>query len=109
MQTPAAPFVPCPRSIVPNSRTTRWWRTATLCFLLALAVPSTVKPQSINADGVLLPPEVPPASQDAGADSFDPQTPNPPDKGAPTEQYGVASDGTLLHWNVYTPTTPGPW
>jgi acetyl esterase/lipase len=26
-----------------------------------------------------------------------------------TEQYGTASDGTPLHWVVYTPDTPGPW
>ncbi len=26
-----------------------------------------------------------------------------------TEVYGTASDGTVLHWIVYTPTTPGPW
>ncbi len=26
-----------------------------------------------------------------------------------TEVYGTASDGTTLHWVVYTPTTPGPW
>jgi acetyl esterase/lipase len=26
-----------------------------------------------------------------------------------TEQYGIASDGTPLHWVVYTPSTPGPW
>ena len=26
-----------------------------------------------------------------------------------TEQYGTASDGTPLHWVVYTPQTPGPW
>ncbi len=26
-----------------------------------------------------------------------------------TEVYGTASDGTLLHWVVYTPQTPGPW
>lgn len=26
-----------------------------------------------------------------------------------TEVYGTASDGTVLHWDVYTPTTPGPW
>ncbi len=26
-----------------------------------------------------------------------------------TEVYGTASDGTVLHWVVYTPTTPGPW
>lgn len=26
-----------------------------------------------------------------------------------TEVYGTASDGTPLHWVVYTPTTPGPW
>ena len=26
-----------------------------------------------------------------------------------TEVFGQASDGTVLHWQVYTPTTPGPW
>lgn len=26
-----------------------------------------------------------------------------------TEVYGTAADGTVLHWVVYTPTTPGPW
>ena len=26
-----------------------------------------------------------------------------------TEVYGTASDGTVLHWVVYTPTTSGPW
>jgi acetyl esterase/lipase len=26
-----------------------------------------------------------------------------------TEVYGTASDGTVLHWVVYTPATPGPW
>lgn len=26
-----------------------------------------------------------------------------------TEVYGTADDGTVLHWVVYTPTTPGPW
>ena len=26
-----------------------------------------------------------------------------------TEVYGTASDGTVLHWVAYTPTTPGPW
>ncbi|CAN5523510.1 hypothetical protein BH20VER3_BH20VER3_13380 [soil metagenome] len=26
-----------------------------------------------------------------------------------TEVYGVAADGTILHWSAYTPTTPGPW
>ena len=26
-----------------------------------------------------------------------------------TEVFGTASDGTVLHWVVYTPTTPGPW
>ncbi len=26
-----------------------------------------------------------------------------------TEVYGRAADGTVLHWDVYTPTTPGPW
>ncbi len=26
-----------------------------------------------------------------------------------TEVYGTASDGTALHWIVYTPQTPGPW
>ncbi|HEY3662134.1 MAG TPA: alpha/beta hydrolase [Chthoniobacterales bacterium] len=26
-----------------------------------------------------------------------------------TEVFGTASDGTILHWLVYTPTTPGPW
>lgn len=26
-----------------------------------------------------------------------------------TEIYGTASDGTVLHWVAYTPTTPGPW
>jgi acetyl esterase/lipase len=26
-----------------------------------------------------------------------------------TEVYGTASDGTVLHWVVYTPSTPGPW
>jgi acetyl esterase/lipase len=26
-----------------------------------------------------------------------------------TEVYGTAADGTVLHWIVYTPTTPGPW
>ena len=25
-----------------------------------------------------------------------------------TEVYGTASDGTVLHWVVYTPSTPGP-
>lgn len=25
------------------------------------------------------------------------------------EVYGLAPDGTELHWVVYTPTTPGPW
>ncbi|MBA3963754.1 MAG: alpha/beta hydrolase [Chthoniobacterales bacterium] len=25
------------------------------------------------------------------------------------EVYGTASDGTVLHWDVYTPSTPGPW
>ena len=26
-----------------------------------------------------------------------------------TEVFATASDGTVLHWVVYTPTTPGPW
>lgn len=26
-----------------------------------------------------------------------------------TEVYGTASDGTVLHWVAYTPSTPGPW
>ena len=26
-----------------------------------------------------------------------------------TEVYGTAEDGTVLHWIVYTPETPGPW
>ncbi len=26
-----------------------------------------------------------------------------------TEIFGNASDGTVLHWMAYTPTTPGPW
>lgn len=26
-----------------------------------------------------------------------------------TEVFGNASDGTVLHWMAYTPTTPGPW
>lgn len=26
-----------------------------------------------------------------------------------TEVYGTAADGTVLHWVVYTPITPGPW
>ncbi|MGI8890481.1 MAG: alpha/beta hydrolase family protein [Chthoniobacterales bacterium] len=26
-----------------------------------------------------------------------------------TEVYGLASDGTVLHWEAYTPSTPGPW
>jgi acetyl esterase/lipase len=26
-----------------------------------------------------------------------------------TEVYGTASDGTVLHWVVYTPPSPGPW
>jgi acetyl esterase/lipase len=26
-----------------------------------------------------------------------------------TEVYGTASDGTVLHWNVYTPAGSGPW
>jgi acetyl esterase/lipase len=26
-----------------------------------------------------------------------------------SEVYGRASDGTVLHWVVYTPSTPGPW
>lgn len=26
-----------------------------------------------------------------------------------TEVYGTASDGTVLHWIVHTPSTPGPW
>lgn len=26
-----------------------------------------------------------------------------------TEVFGQAADGTVLHWVVYTPTTPGPW
>ncbi len=26
-----------------------------------------------------------------------------------TEVFGTAADGTTLHWQVYTPTTPGPW
>ena len=26
-----------------------------------------------------------------------------------SEVYGTASDGTPLHWDVYTPSTPGPW
>ncbi|MEO7725283.1 MAG: prolyl oligopeptidase family serine peptidase [Chthoniobacterales bacterium] len=26
-----------------------------------------------------------------------------------SEVFGKASDGTVLHWQVYTPTTPGPW
>lgn len=26
-----------------------------------------------------------------------------------TEVFGTASDGTVLHWNVSTPSTPGPW
>ncbi len=25
------------------------------------------------------------------------------------EVFGTASDGTILHWIAYTPTTPGPW
>jgi len=37
----------------------------------------------------------------AGTSSSDP-TPQ-------TEVYGTASDGTLLHWIVYQPSTPGPW
>lgn len=28
---------------------------------------------------------------------------------AVTEVYGTASDGTVLHWNVYTPDGVGPW
>ena len=28
---------------------------------------------------------------------------------ATTEVFGTASDGTVLHWNVYAPVTPGPW
>ncbi|MDQ3199323.1 MAG: alpha/beta hydrolase [Verrucomicrobiota bacterium] len=28
---------------------------------------------------------------------------------APTEVFGIAADGTVLHWMVYTPATPGPW
>ena len=27
----------------------------------------------------------------------------------PTELYATASDGTALHWDVYTPSTAGPW
>lgn len=27
----------------------------------------------------------------------------------PVEVYATASDGTPLHWFVYTPSTPGPW
>lgn len=26
-----------------------------------------------------------------------------------TETYGIAPDGAVLHWDVYTPSTPGPW
>src|SRR6476620_7652405 len=26
-----------------------------------------------------------------------------------TEVFGTAADGTVLHWVVYTPLTPGPW
>src|SRR5690242_10257456 len=26
-----------------------------------------------------------------------------------TEVYGIAPDGTVLHWVAYAPTTPGPW
>ena len=26
-----------------------------------------------------------------------------------TEVFGSASDGTILHWDVYAPSTPGPW
>jgi len=26
-----------------------------------------------------------------------------------TEVFGTAADGTVLHWVVYTPVTPGPW
>jgi acetyl esterase/lipase len=26
-----------------------------------------------------------------------------------TEVYGTAADGTVLHWVVYTPSSPGPW
>ncbi|MEO6871665.1 MAG: alpha/beta hydrolase [Chthoniobacterales bacterium] len=29
--------------------------------------------------------------------------------GAGKEIYGIAPDGTELHWVVYTPSTPGPW
>ncbi|MEO6970938.1 MAG: alpha/beta hydrolase, partial [Chthoniobacterales bacterium] len=25
------------------------------------------------------------------------------------EVFGTAADGTVLHWYVYTPSTPGPW
>ena len=25
------------------------------------------------------------------------------------EVFGTATDGTVLHWYVYTPSTPGPW
>ena len=28
---------------------------------------------------------------------------------AKTEVFGTASDGTVLHWDAYTPSTPGPW
>ncbi len=35
---------------------------------------------------------------------------SPPTNGAvTTEVYGTASDGTVLHWMAYTPSTPGPW
>jgi acetyl esterase/lipase len=26
-----------------------------------------------------------------------------------TEVFGTAADGTILHWDAYTPSTPGPW
>ena len=37
-------------------------------------------------------------------------TPTPTPSPTPvTEVFGTADDGTVLHWVVFTPTTPGPW
>ena len=35
--------------------------------------------------------------------------PESSDATAVTEVYGTASDGTVLHWDVYTPDGVGPW
>src|SRR5262245_10919712 len=37
-------------------------------------------------------------------------TPSPTPGATPvSEVFGTADDGTVLHWVVYTPATPGPW